>query len=161
MTPRARLARLYFINTYFSALTGHDLYLASQMLDAMETVCAEEGVPPTSIDAFLELFRRLSSHTGAVDTDAGFAFCDGEAAGPLFLRAELLAALRRNAAKRRATIMVADVHDATTALDARGSRASARAQDRRAHEQAETVDHLRLLAARRANPRTALTLLFV
>lgn len=159
MTSRGRLARLHFINTYFSSLTGHDLYLASQMLAAMEAVCSEEGVPATSIDAFLELFRRLSTRTGAVDTEAGFAFCDGEAAGPLFLRAELLAALRRNAAKRRATIMVADVHEAT-ALGARDRRATRRALRRRV-EQAETVDHLRLLAARRANPNTSLTMLFV
>ena len=159
MTSRARLARLHFINTYFASLTGHDLYLASQMLAAMETVCAEEGVPTTSIDAFLELFRRLSEHTGAIDTEAGFAFCDGEAAGPLFLRAELLAALRRNATKRRATIMVADVHAAPESIshDRRSSRRAAR----RALEQAETVDHLRTLAARRAGPRTALTMLFV
>lgn len=159
MTSRARLARLHFINTYFSSLTGHDLYLASQMLGAMEAVCDEEGVPTTSIDAFLELFRRLSMHTGAVDTEAGFAFCDGEAAGPLFLRAELLAALRRNATKRRATIMVADVHD--EAAPAAGDRRISRRALRRAREQAETIDHLRMLAARRANPKTALTMLFV
>lgn len=161
MTPtaRARLARLHFINTYFSSLTGHDLYLASQMLAAMEAVCAEEGVPATSIDAFLELFRRLSQHAGAVDTEAGFAFCDGEAAGPLFLRAELLAALRRNATKRRATIVVADVHSDTATRPRRG-RVSRLAQ-RRALEQADTVDQLRSLAARRAGPRTAVTMLFV
>jgi len=158
-TPRARLARLHFLNTYFSSLTGHDLYLASQVLDAMEAVCAEEGVPAGSIDAFLELFRRLGTHTGSVDTEAGFAFCDGEAAGPLFLRAELLAALRRNATKRRTTIMVADVHDATG--PAASDRRSARRAERRAREQAETVDHLRALAARRAAPRTELTMLFV
>ncbi len=157
MTSRSRLARLHFINTYFSSLTGRDLYLAAQVLAAMETVCAEEGVPATSIDAFLELFRRLGADTGAVDTDAGFAFCDGEAAGPLFLRAELLAALRRNAPKRRATIMVADVHEpARTA-----GRPTVRAARRRAEEQSEIIDLLRLLAARRANPRTELTMLFV
>lgn len=159
MNSRARLARLHFINTYFSSLTGHDLYLASQMLGAMETVCAEEGVPTTSIDAFLELFRRLGADTGAVDTEAGFAFCDGEAAGPLFLRAELLAALRRNATKRRATIMVADVHAGPA--PAAGDRPLSRRAMRRELEQAETVDHLRTLAARRANPKTALTMLFV
>lgn len=152
MTSRARLARLHFINTYFSALTGHDLYLAAQVLDAMEVVCREEGVPPGSIDAFLELFRRMSAQSGAMDTEAGFAYCDGESAGPLFLRAELLAALRRNATKRRATIMVADVHG--------GSEFRAHA-GRREREQAETVEHLRQLAARRAGPRTALTMLFV
>jgi len=157
MTSRSRLARLHFINTYFASMTGHDLYLASQMLAAMETVCTEEGAPATSIDAFLELFRRLGTHTGAVDTEAGFAFCDGEAAGPLFLRAELLTALRRNATKRRATIMVADVHDGPALDDRRATRRAAR----RAREQAETVDHLRLLAARRANPKTAVTMLFV
>lgn len=157
MTSRARLARLHFINTYFSSLTGHDLYLAAQMLGAMEAVCTEEGVPTTSIDAFLELFRRLGARTGAVDAEAGFAFCDGEAAGPLFLRAELLSALRRNATKRRATIMVADVHDAPSAGDRRISRRALR----RALEQAETVEHLRTLAARRANPKTAVTMLFV
>ena len=158
MTSRARLARLHFINTYFSSLTGHDLYLASQVLDAMEAVCAEEGVPPGSIDAFLELFKRMSTHSGAMDTEAGFAYCDGESAGPLFLRAELLAALRRNATKRRATIMVADVHG-SCAHEA--PRARERGDSRRRREHADTVDQLRQLAARRANPRTALTMLFV
>lgn len=159
LTARARLARLHFINTYFSSLTGHDLYLAAQMLAAMETVCTEEGVPTTSIDAFLELFRRLSTQSDAVDTDAGFAFCDGESAGPLFLRAELLSALKRNATKRRATIMVADVQDAP--VSARGSSSAARRAHRHAQERADTVDQLRLLAARRASPRTELTMLFV
>lgn len=157
MISRSRLARLHFINTYFASWTGRDLYLASQLLGAMETVCAEEGVPEGSIDAFLELFRRLGAHAGAVDADAGFAFCDGEAAGPLFLRAELLAALRRNAPKRRATIMVADIHEPVPAAGRRTTR-SAR---RRAEDQSDTIEQLRLLAARRANPRTELTMLFI
>ena len=155
MTARSRLARLHFINTYLASLTGRDLYLASQVLDAMDAVCIEEGVPPASIDAFLELFRRLSADTGAVDKHAGFAFCDGEAAGPLFLRAELLAALRRQAPKRRATIMVADVHSAPPTRS--GSRRSLAHQA----EQADTIEHLRTLAVRRSNPNTDLTLLFV
>lgn len=158
MTSRARLARLHFINTYFASLTGHDLYLADQLLGAMEAVCIEEQVPATSIDAFLELFRRLSVRTGAVDTQAGFAYCDGESAGPLFLRAELLAALRRNATKARATIMVTDVHATQTSTP---RTRTTRAVERREREQADTVDLLRTLAARRAGPDTALTLLFV
>jgi hypothetical protein len=89
--------------------------------------------------------------------DAGFAFCDGAVdPGPLFVRSEVVSALRRNAPFRQATIMVANLPGS-----AAPARRKSRAAERRAREHADHVAQLRDLASRRANPRSLVTLLFV
>jgi hypothetical protein len=153
MTPRDRLARLHFVNTLCHRLTGHDLYLAEQLLSAIEA--ADDG-SGAKLDQTL---RALHARLLGDEPDAGFAFCDGAAApGPLFVRSEVAAALRRNASFKRATIMVASLRDAEEAAP---TRRPSRAKQRRAREHAGHIACLRDLAAKRANPRSLVTLLFV
>ena len=70
----------------------------------------------------------------------------------------VVSALRRNAPFRQATIMVANLPGAAGATPA---RRRSRTAERRAREHADHVAQLRDLAARRANPRSLVTLLFV
>ena len=158
MTPRDRLARLHFVNTLFHRLTGHDLYLANQVLAAIEAAQADGGA---RLDETLRALHELLLGT---QPDAGFAFCDGAseaaAGGPLFVRSEVLSALRRNAPYRQATVMIANLPDSPGLAPPR-LRRNSRAIRRRAEQHADDVAQLRDLAARRANPRSLVTLLIV
>ncbi|BET66416.1 hypothetical protein ASA1KI_13340 [Opitutales bacterium ASA1] len=162
MKPHQRLARLHCVNALLHALTGSDLYLASQVLEAVEAAEAE-----ARRDGNEDLGSRLARlHETLLGTapDVGFAFCDAEAgsnAGPLFLRAEVLAAVRRNAPRGRATIMVGGLPGSETTPNSAPRGRRSRAMRALAREHAELVAHLRDLVARRANPRSLLTLLFV
>ncbi|MGH8018707.1 MAG: hypothetical protein ACREIA_10505 [Opitutaceae bacterium] len=158
MRPRDRLARLHCVNTLLHALTGHDLYLADQVLQAIDAASEKENnLESGDLAATLATLHQTLLGTAP---EAGFAFCDGNAAeakaGPLFLRAQLLAAVHRNTSKDRATIMVGNLpgSDATCGRRTRAAQAAAR-------EHAELVASLRDLAVRRANPGSMLTLLFV
>lgn len=161
MTPRDRLARLHFVNTLFHALTGRDLYLAAQVLEAIEAAAAEGASGAVSSGDLSERLRELYDRLIGGTPDAAFAFCDGaadEAAGPLWVRAELLSAVRHSAPYRQATIMVANLPGGETAP---ARRRNTRAAERRARDRADTIAQLRDLAARRANPHSLLTLLFI
>ncbi|HEX9781212.1 MAG TPA: hypothetical protein VGA56_00575 [Opitutaceae bacterium] len=160
MKPRDRLARLHCVNTLFQALTGHDLYLAQQVLGAIDAASAEaDRAPGRDLAATLSALHQQLFGTSP---EAGFAFCDGAtdaSAGPLFLRAQVLAAVRRNAPRSRATILIGNLP-----ADGRRTRATRRgfaASPEPELERADLVAQLRELVARRANPRSALTLLFV
>ncbi len=157
MSPRDRLARLHCVNALLHALTGHDLYLAQQLLEAVDAAIGR-GTTLEHND-FAATLATLHRQLLGTAPEAGFAFCDGSAgearAGPLFLRAELLAALRRNAPKSRATIMVGNLPGSDT------KSRRARAAQSAAREHADLVACLRDLVARRASPRSMLTLLFV
>ena len=49
MTCSEDLRRLHFINALFAGLTGHDLYLAQQILSAITTSLADaESRPPSA-----------------------------------------------------------------------------------------------------------------
>ncbi len=158
MTPRDRLARLHCVNALLHGLTGHDLYLADQMLRAIEA--AEAVAPDAAADDLAGRVARLHETLLGAPPSAGFAFCDAAAdrsAGPLFVDAELRAAVRRNAARPEAMILVANLPGSAGPGAARPSRAATR----RSREHAESVALLRSVAARQAGPRSLLTLLFV
>jgi hypothetical protein len=162
MTPRQRLARLHCVNALLHALTGSDLYLASQVLEAVEAAQAEAR--RDGDEDLGAVLARLHETLLGTSTDSGFTFCDagtGAHAGPLFLRAEVLASVRRNAPRPRATIMVGGLPGSETASDASRHGRRSRALRALAREHAEIVAHLRDLVVRRANPRSILTLLFV
>jgi hypothetical protein len=161
MTPRDRLARLHFVNTLLHRLTGHDLYLAEQMLAAIEAVHADETATARDTRKLDETLHELHESLLGGEPDAGFAFCDGAAeaaAGPLWVRAEVISALRRNAPYRQATVMVGNLPNSAARIS--HTRRS-RAVERREQEHADQVAQLRDVAARSANPRSLVTLLFV
>lgn len=162
MISRDRLARLHLINTLFHSLTGHDLYLASQLLEAVEAA-QQAGLLEDSdqADAFSDALATLHEQLTGMVPDAGFTFLDCAAEGspgPLWLRERLLRSLRRHATADQATVLVANIDSETTAspLDKRRRRSKAHSR-----QHLETVTHLRELAARRANPKSIVTLLVV
>lgn len=164
MIPRDRLARLHLINTLFHSLTGHDLYLASQLLEAIEAA-RESGLltDPDQPDAFSDLLGNLHEQlTGAVP-DAKFTYLDCAASGapgPLWLHERLLRSLKKHATADQSTVMVANL-DSENAAAIPGKRANRHKSRKRAHQHAETVNHLRDLAASRANPKSLVTLLVI
>ena len=91
MTRPPQLRRLHFLNALFAPLTGHDLYLAQQIDDAIITSLddAEQLTPadPRFISAAAQLFERLCS----TDSQHGFFHWDASAeetgSSPLFARA--------------------------------------------------------------------------
>lgn len=75
MTRPLQLRRLHFLNALFAPLTGHDLYLAQQIDDAISTSLgeAEERAPsdpalfrplPSYFNGFAQPSRHMDSFTG-------------------------------------------------------------------------------------------------
>ena len=164
MKPRERLARLHFVNTILHSLTGHDLYLASQVLSGIEEAAA--SVPALCNDpaAFAGVIDHLHETLTGAEPDAGFTYLEcasPESAGPLWVRQSLLRALDANADAPRATVMIGNAGGTDDSpLPQATEKKSARTR-RRAAEYAETIEALRDLAIRRANPQSLITLLFV
>jgi hypothetical protein len=161
MISRDRLARLHLINTLFHSLTGHDLYLASQLLEAVEAA-QKTGLLDDSdqADAFSDTLANLHEQLTGTVPDAGFTFLDCAAEGspgPLWLRERLLRSLRKHATADQATVLVANIDSGTPATLPNKRR---RSKDH-FRQHSETVTHLRELAAKRANPKSIVTLLVV
>ncbi|RME67470.1 MAG: hypothetical protein D6781_13155 [Verrucomicrobia bacterium] len=147
MTTRAQIARLHLVNSVLDHLTGHDLYLAAKLLEGIEAAVGNAS------ENLGELVARLHHRLLGRAPEAGFAWCEAEA-GPLFARAELLSAIRRNAPRPRTTILVAQPPPPPPWLrrTKRGRQAEA--------ERAETITQLQAAAARHAHPKSLLTVLF-
>lgn len=164
MKPRERLARLHFVNTILHSLTGHDLYLAAQMLEGIEHAAA--AVPALHHDptVFSGLVDHLHEALTGDAPDAGFTYVEcaaPDAAGPLWVRESLIRALDAHAEAPEATVMIGNAggaDDSPVAVAPRRRRARAR---RRALEYAATINELRHVAIRHANPQSLVTLLFV
>jgi hypothetical protein len=164
MKPRERLARLHFVNTILHSITGHDLYLASHVLAGIEA--AADTVPAVRDDptAFSGVIDYLHETLTGREPDAGFTYLEcasPDSAGPLWVREGLERALDEHATAPQAMVMIgnaagADDSPVTTAPAKKRIRAR-----RRAADYAATIDELRELAVRKANPRSLVTLLFV
>lgn len=164
MKPRERLARLHFINTILHAITGRDLYLASAVLAGIEAAAAENTALERGPGTFSQLVDFLHEVlTGAVP-DAGFTYVEcasPESAGPLWVRANLEHALAAHADTPQATVVIGNAAGTDDApLPRPGGRQSAQAR-RRLADYAASIDELRRFAARKASPRSLVTLLFV
>ncbi len=164
MKSRERLARLHFVNTILHALTGHDLYLASKLLGGIEAATAEVPVMQDDPTAFSGVIDYLHEALIGEAPDAGFTYLEcasPDSAGPLWVRESLQQALADHADAPQATVMIGNAAGADDApLPPNRKTTSARAR-RRAAEYATSIAELRDFAARRANPRSLVTLLFV
>ena len=116
MTRSFQLRRLHFLNALFAPLTGHDLYLAQQIDDAIATSIgdAEQRSPgdPTFVAAAARLFERLCSaqpRHGFFHWDAG---ADDHGASPLFTRAGVMQGLKRLASYPESTLLVTNLRSA-------------------------------------------------
>lgn len=158
MTRSPRLRRLHFLNALFAPLTGHDLYLAGQIDDAIGSALSPAGdrtpADPDFVRAAADLFRRLCR---AEDTHGFFhwdAAADASAVTPLFARAGLIDGLKRLAPYREATVLI------TNLRHAHGAPAR-RFTPRRQRDYQETLSLVNDLAAARTRRGASVNLLFL
>lgn len=158
MTRSPQLRRLHFLNALFAPLTGHDLYLAQQIDDAIATSLgeAEQRTPndPSFIAAAARLFEKLCSarpQHGFFHWDAG---ADETAAAPLFARAGLMRGLKQLATFPESTLLVTNLRAAHCPPDKRWTGQRQRDYD-------DSLALIRNLAAARTRRSANLNLLFL
>ena len=158
MTRSPQLRRLHFLNALFAPLTGHDLYLAQQIDDAIATSLgeAEQRTPsdPAFIAAAARLFEKLCSarpRLGFFHWDAG---ADETAAEPLFARAGLMQGLKQLATFPESTMLVTNLRSAHCPPDKRWT-------GRRQRDYDDSLALIRNLAAARTRRSANLNLLFL
>ncbi|HNC23939.1 MAG TPA: hypothetical protein PLU52_07015 [Opitutaceae bacterium] len=163
---RADLRRLHFINALFAHATGHDLYLAEQIKQAitfsLSDLAAQTAAHPdyaarfdTEFNAAAALLMaRLFSHLprrGFYHWDAALT---PEAATPLFARAELMAGLRHLARFRESTLLVTNLRPALIPPERR-------ATPRRRRDYEDALAFIQDLTAARTTRAAELQLLFL
>jgi len=158
MTRSPQLRRLHFLNALFAPLTGHDLYLAQQIDDAIATSIgeAEQRQPndPAFVAAAARLFERLCTGRpthGFFHWDAG---TDDHAAAPLFARAGIMAGLKSLATYPESTLLVTNLRLAHCPPDRRWT-------ERRRRDYDDSLSLIRNLAAARSRRSASLNLLFL
>jgi len=163
---RDALRRLHFINALFAHVTGHDLYLAEQIKEAIAFSLAEleeqnrahPEFAATYDTAFNASAARLLESFFAGQPRHGFFHWDAlstlTSATPLFARAELMTGLKRLAPYRESTLLVTNLRPALLPPEKR-------ATPRREREYAEALDYIRDLAAARTAPSAELRLLLL
>jgi hypothetical protein len=163
---RDELRRLHFINALFAHVTGHDLYLARQITEAiafsLSGLQAQTAAHPeftakfdaafnaAAAELLAKLFGHLPRH-GFFHWDASLTLA---AATPLFTRAEIMTGLRHLAPYRESTLLVTNLRPA---LIPPGRRATARRQ----RDYSEALAFIQDLAAARTTRSTNLQLLFL
>jgi hypothetical protein len=158
MTRPLQLRRLHFLNALFAPLTGHDLYLAQQIDDAITTSLGDavERAPgdPSFVSAAARLFERLCSaqprhgffHWDAAAEDTG--------ATPLFTRAGVMQGLKELATYPESTLLVTNLRAAQCPPTRRWTA-------RRRRDYDDTLAFIRDLAAARSRRNANLNLLFL
>lgn len=168
MPPRSRddLRRLHFINALFAHATGHDLYLAEQIKDAISFSLAEFeekiALHPEEARNYETMFNAaaatLLAQVFARQPRHGFYHWDAAltlaSATPLFTRAEVMAGLRTLTPFREATLLITNLRPALIPP-------KTRATPRRQREYEEALAFIRDLAAARTVRGSNLQLLFL
>lgn len=163
---RDDLRRLHFINALFAHVTGHDLYLAEQIKEAIAFSLAEleeqTRVHPEFASKYDAAFNasaaRLLESFFAGQPRHGFfhwnALTTLTSATPLFARAELMTGLKRLAPFRESTLLVTNLRPALLPPEKR-------ATPRRQRDYEDALAYIRDLAAARTAPSADLRLLFL
>ncbi len=163
---REELRRLHFINALFAHVTGHDLYLAAQIRDAisfsladLERQMQEQPELASRYDeAFNAAATRLVSECFAHLPSHGFHHWDARrtlaSSTLLFARAELMEGLKRLSPYRESTLLVTNLGPALLPPDRRPT-------PKRVREYEDTLDFIRELAAARTPAFANLQLLFL
>ncbi|MDD3179397.1 MAG: hypothetical protein PHQ04_03500 [Opitutaceae bacterium] len=153
-----RLRRLHFVNSLFSSLTGHDLYLAQQIDAAIAFSLNETGDRPPADEAFARaaavLLDRLCDSQprhGFFHWDAG---ADSASATPLFARARVIEGLLRLAAYPESTFLVTNLRSAHCPPRRHWTA-------RRDREYDDTLSLINDLAVRRSRRGASLKVLFL
>lgn len=168
MAPRSTddLRRLHFINGLFAHATGHDLYLAEQIKDAIafslaeleEQTAANPALAEKYDAAFNAAAAGLLGRLFAQQPMHGFyhwnAALTAESATPLFTRAEVMTGLKRLAPFAESTLLITNLRQALLPP-------TQRATPRRQREYEEALTFIRELAAARTAPTANLHLLLL
>lgn len=165
----ADLSRLHFINTWFSSLTGSDLYLAEQIRAAiafsLTELEAQTQADPASAgrydQAFINEAARLLRVLAERDPQRGFYHWDAarslESATPLFAREEIMKALKQLARFRESTLLITNLRPAFL----RPNKPGARTPVKREREYEQLLNFLRELIAARVSPHADVQVLFL
>lgn len=163
---RDDLRRLHFINALFASVTGHDLYLARQIKEAITFSLAELEAQSAAHPEFAAQFdaafnaaaAQLLGKFFARQPQHGFFHWDAArtitSATPLFARAELMAGLKTLAPFPESTLLVTNLRPALVPPDKRPT-------PRRLREYDDALAFIRQLAAARTTRRAHLQLLFL
>jgi hypothetical protein len=158
MTRSPQLRRLHFLNALFAPLTGHDLYLAQQIDDAIATSLGEAQERTPADPAFIAAAARLFERLCAAQPQHGFFHWDaatGDTGGsPLFTRAGLMQGLKQLAPFAESTLLVTNLRSAHCPPDRRWT-------GRRQQEYDDSLSLIRGLAAARTRRSANLNLVFL
>jgi len=166
---------LHFINALFAHLTGHDLYLAAQIKDAIRFSLEEleakfkndDGAPASAplgnkgvCDPFHEAATRLLKTTLCQHfPQRGFYHWDAAqtlaSATPLFARDEILNGLKALAPYRDSTLLITNLRPALVPSPPR------RPSPKRLRDYQELIDFIRHLSAAHTAPNSQLQILFL
>jgi len=163
---REDLRRLHFINALFAQVTGHDLYLAEQIKEAIAFSLVElEQQVAAHPEAAAKYDAEFNNAAANLLTNAyshlpahGFYHWDAarsiEAATPLFARDEIMTGLKQLATSRESTLLITNLRPALIPPPKR-------AVGKRLREYDETLTFIRDLAAARTARTANLQLLFL
>ena len=163
---RAELTRLHFINALFAQVTGHDLYLAEQIKEAIAFSLAELEEQTRDHPEFAAKYDAAFNASAALLLSKFFAgrprhgFFHWDAtrtitsATPLFARAELMAGLKQLSSFRESTLLVTNLRPALLPPEKR-------ATPRRQRDYQDALSYIRELAVARTAPSADLRLLFL
>ena len=158
--------RLHFVNALFAQVTGHDLYLAEQIKEAITFSLAElqaqsEEHPEFTAKfdaafnaAAAELLARQFAHLprhGFFHWDAALTLAS---ATPLFTRAEIMTGLKHLAPYRESTLLVTNLRPAIIPP-------ARRATAKRRRDYDEAIEFIQALTAARISSHASLQLLFL
>jgi hypothetical protein len=165
-SSRDDLRRLHLVNALFAHATGHDLYLAEQIKEAIAFSLSEfqmqnEAHPEfaakfdtafnaAAAELLAKQFAHLPRH-GFFHWDAALTLAS---ATPLFTRAEIMAGLKHLAPYRESTLLVTNLRPALIPP-------SRRATPRRRRDYDEAIAFVQALAASRTTRNVNLQLLFL
>ncbi len=147
-------------------MTGHDLYLAQQIANAitfsLDEHAAQTSASPELAEKYDVAFNAAAAHLLAklfsAEPARGFFHWDAalspESATPLFARAELMAGLKGLTPYSEATLLVTNLRPALIP-------ATRRASPRRRREYEEALSFIRALTAARTRRSANLQLLFL
>lgn len=162
----AELRRLHFVNALFAHVTGHDLYLAQQICEAIAFSLAELQAQTRAHPEFAAKFdaafnaaaAELLARHFAAQPAYGFFHWDAAltlaSATPLFTRAEILAGLKHLAPYRESTLLITNLRPALVPP-------TRRATPRRKRDYEEALGFIQALAAARTRRGANLQLLFL
>ena len=163
---RDDLIRLHFINALFAHVTGHDLYLAEQIKEAIAFSLAELEEQTREHPEFAAKYDAAFNASAALLLSKFFAgrprhgFFHWDAtrtltsATPLFARAELMTGFKQLSSFRESTLLVTNLRPALLPPEKR-------ATPRRQRDYEEALVYIRELAAARTAPSADLRLLFL